>query len=88
MIWPQLVFLVNSPSLSLPLTTHWLLAHRTLSSASVTLSSVPLVYSTSCLHLLGSSFTLQATRKDHPPVKTPGLALPWGMLDTWLCYSP
>lgn len=67
MIWPQLVFLVNSPSLSLPLTTHWLLAHRTLSSASVTLSSVPLVYSTSCLHLLGSSFTLQATRKDHRP---------------------
>lgn len=68
-IWPQLAFLGNSPSSSLPLTAHWFPACLALSSASVTLSSVPLVSTTSCLRLLGSSSTLQVTWKHHVPRK-------------------
>lgn len=61
-----------------PPATHWFLAHHTRSSASVTLSSVPLVYTTSCLHLLGSSFTLQATWKDPPPREAAWFGPPLG----------
>lgn len=83
-IWPQLAFLVNSPSSSLPLTAHWFLACLTLSSASVTLSSVPSVSTTSCLRLLGSSSTLLVTWKHHMPHKVFWFGPPLAMFD----YTP